>query len=77
MTYAKLEEMLRVGDSYTDGWRLTADELETLSADALVEMSTCNGDTGTIEITVKQFAQLLSGYAQTHDVFLDEEQVSD
>lgn len=70
--YPNLEEIIRQGQSYTPDWKLTPDELEVLCAEAEVEMCTMNGDTGTIEITVKQFAQLVSAYAQQTNI-LDED----
>ena len=58
------KEMLRVSQSYHPTDTLTPQEIETLSTAASEEFRTMNGDSGTIEITVRQFMLLLAGYSR-------------
>lgn len=58
---SELELLQTVGQDYSDDWRLTAEELDDLSKRAIEQLGTTNGDTGTVEITVRQLALLLYG----------------
>lgn len=65
---AVLDTMINVGASYHSKDRLEEDELEHLAMKANERLSTINGDTGTIEITVRQFALLVHAWANLDEV---------
>lgn len=58
------ETLIEVGESYAACWQLEVDEIERLASEANDGLSTMNGDTSTIEITVRQFALLLAAYSR-------------
>jgi hypothetical protein len=62
MAYKELQEMIDVGRGYPPSWALTADDLQVLAVEAAAQFATTNGDTGNIEISVKQFSQLVAAW---------------
>jgi hypothetical protein len=62
MANKELQEMIDVGRGYPPSWALTADDLQRVAVRAAEQFATMNGDTGTVEISVKQFAELVAAW---------------